>query len=249
MAKEIGPKVRLMTKFDPTVITNLYEAYRQCYSAETAASGTIKLPSLDEQIAFIKSHRNHATILGMASFMFAVEGMSRSCSHQWVRTRIAAHAQQSQRYCGLDKFEEFTYIVPPLLTKPGNEGAFRLYTKHMQASEDVYQDIARILHNNPDNTKEDLKEIAGSTRYVLPAAASTAIVTSYNMQSLIHFLGMRCCSHAQWEIRDIANKLLQLLNDEWHGLFEGVGSNCVYNGHCPEGKECHQYKQIILPTF
>ena len=52
----------------------------------------------------------HESPLEHVSFTFAVEGISRSCSHQIVRHRIASFSQQSQRYVKLNQFE---YIVPP----------------------------------------------------------------------------------------------------------------------------------------
>ena len=40
---------------------------------------------------------------------FAIEGISRACSHQLVRHRMASYSQQSQRYV---KMGGFDYVVP-----------------------------------------------------------------------------------------------------------------------------------------
>ncbi len=40
----------------------------------------------------------HLSVLEHASFTFGVSGISRACSHQLVRHRIASFSQQSQRY-------------------------------------------------------------------------------------------------------------------------------------------------------
>ena len=52
----------------------------------------------------------HESPLEHISFTFAVEGISRACSHQLVRHRLASYSQQSQSYVKLDK--TFTYHVP-----------------------------------------------------------------------------------------------------------------------------------------
>ncbi|MDU7111165.1 MAG: FAD-dependent thymidylate synthase, partial [Clostridium perfringens] len=54
----------------------------------------------------------HMSPIEHVSFTFAVEGVSRSLTHQLVRHRIASYSQQSQRYVKLDQFE---YIVPPAI--------------------------------------------------------------------------------------------------------------------------------------
>ncbi len=56
----------------------------------------------------------HGSILEHASFTFSIEGISRACSHQIVRHRIASFSQQSQRYV---KLEQFEYIIPPEIEK------------------------------------------------------------------------------------------------------------------------------------
>ena len=51
----------------------------------------------------------HGSVLEHASFTFAIEGVSRSLTHQLVRHRIASYSQQSQRYV---KETQFDYIIP-----------------------------------------------------------------------------------------------------------------------------------------
>ena len=56
----------------------------------------------------------HESPIEHVTFTFGIEGISRSCSHQIVRHRIASFSQQSQRYVKLDQFE---YIIPPEIEK------------------------------------------------------------------------------------------------------------------------------------
>lgn len=48
-------------------------------------------------------------------------------------------------------------------------------------------------------------------RYLLPNAAETKIVITMNIRELLHFLSLRCCNRAQWEIRELANRMLELV--------------------------------------
>ena len=42
---------------------------------------------------------SHMSPLEHISFSFAIEGVSRTLTHQLVRHRLASYSQQSQRYC------------------------------------------------------------------------------------------------------------------------------------------------------
>ena len=42
-------------------------------------------------------------LLKHISFTFAVSGISRACSHQLVRHRVASYSQQSQRYVRIER--------------------------------------------------------------------------------------------------------------------------------------------------
>ena len=76
---------------------------------------------------------------------------------------------------------------------------------------------------------------AEDARYVLPNAAETKIVVTMNVRELLHFFGVRCCNRAQWEIRDLAHKMLELARPTAPYVFADAGAPCVRSG-CPEGK-------------
>ena len=62
----------------------------------------------------------HESPLEHSSFTFAIEGVSRSLTHQLVRHRIASYSQQSQRYV---KEEEgkFEFITPSIIKEMGED--------------------------------------------------------------------------------------------------------------------------------
>ncbi|MDE6092771.1 MAG: FAD-dependent thymidylate synthase, partial [Ruminococcus sp.] len=47
----------------------------------------------------------HESVMEHVSFTFGIEGISRACSHQLVRHRIASYSQKSQRYVNENGFE------------------------------------------------------------------------------------------------------------------------------------------------
>ena len=75
-------------------------------------------------------------------------------------------------------------------------------------------------------------------RYILPNACTTNIVVTMNARALLHFFALRCCNRAQWELRELANKMLELVKPIAPKLFENAGASCVQLGYCPEKKSC-----------
>ena len=76
---------------------------------------------------------------------------------------------------------------------------------------------------------------AEDARYLLPNAAETKIVITMNVRELLHFFELRCCNRAQWEIRNLAWKMLELARPTAPYIFADAGAPCVH-GICPEGK-------------
>ena len=158
----------------------------------------------------------HESPLEHVSFTFAIEGVSRTLTHQLVRHRIASYSQKSQRYVNENDFE---YIVPPSIA---NGAGVLLYDKLMKQIKQTY-----TLLVNMNIPKED-------ARYVLPNATETKIIVTMNARSLFNFFSLRCCTHAQWEIRQLANLMLVEVQKVAPILFKNAGASCK-KGYCPEG--------------
>jgi thymidylate synthase (FAD) len=64
-----------------------------------------------------------------------------------------------------------------------------------------------------------------------------------NCRELLHFFEERCCMRAQWEIRELANKMLEICKQQLPIVFANAGSKCIRLGYCPEGKglSCGKY--------
>ena len=79
------------------------------------------------------------------------------------------------------------------------------------------------------------KKSIEDARFVLPNACTTKMIVTMNARSLHNFFRHRCCNRAQWEIRELADRMLKLCIEVAPHLFKNAGPSCVC-GACPEGK-------------
>ena len=142
--------------------------------------------------------KGHLSTLRFAHATFLVEGISRICSHQFVRSKHLDFLQRSQRYCndtGID-------IVMP---------------KSMLDSQYMDWDIvnqAKTLYENliaNGIKKED-------ARFVLPQGTPTELLVVGNFQAWYDFIKLRSGKEAQWEIRVVANEI----NQQLHGIAPNI---------------------------
>ena len=141
-------------------------------------------------------YRNgHHSVFEHIYFTFKIEGISRACSHQLVRHRHCSFTQRSQRYCSENDFE---YVTPPSVNS-----AKEAYDSMMSTLMEDYDSLQEIT------TNED-------ARYILPNACETELYLSCNLRELIHIANERLCLRAQWEIRELVEKMVSLVDPELH---------------------------------
>lgn len=196
-------------------------AARLCY-APVGAAELMETLSEDriEKVLRTILESGHFSTLEHASYTFAIDGVSRAMTHQLVRHRLASYNQQSQRYVTFKEEPEF--IVPQSVVDAGAEDAFDT------AAREAFAAYARLV---------ELGVPAEDARYLLPNACETKIVVTMNIRELLHFFELRCCNRAQWEIRDVACRMLELVRPTAPLIFAQAGPGCV-KGPCPEGKMC-----------
>lgn len=183
----------------------------------------------------------HESPIEHVSFTFAAEGVSRTLTHQLVRHRIASYSQQSQRYV---KLEQFQYIIPHSIEEIPE--ARKLFIKSMEESQNTYNSLVEILMDRhmkklieEGKTEKEAKKAAEKmaiedARYVFPNACETKIIFTMNARSLLNFFRHRCCNRAQWEIREMADKMLEEVRKVAPVLFKNAGPSCL-SGACSEG--------------
>ncbi len=178
----------------------------------------------------------HMSPVEHVSFTFAVEGISRACSHQLVRHRLASYSQQSQRY--VNEADGFDYVIPPSI---GSDRELRkAFIRFMDEAQQAYNHIISELN------KKGIKGEAANqdARFLLPNAAETKIMVTMNARELLHFFKVRCCNRAQWEIREMAELMLKYVKKAAPIIFQQSGPGCLY-GPCPEGEySCGKTKEV-----
>lgn len=222
-------KVKLLehTK-DPDLLATA--AARTCRSSEGASE--LKEEDEEKLIKVLQKtiEKGHTSVIEHANFTFSIEGISRACSHQLVRHRLASYSQQSQRHI---KPDEEKYVTPPKIKK--NSQAQDKFEKAMKKAWEAYKELAQI--------KEIPKE---DSRFVLPNATKTNIVVTMNARSLLNFFKQRTCLHAQWEIRTVANKMLKKAKEIAPKIFQNAGPPCKVEGECPEDdSSCELFKKYV----
>lgn len=171
------------------------QAARVCYQSDAKAGG-------DGAESFLPKllRAGHETPFEHASATFRIRGCSRAMTHQLVRHRLMAVCQKSQRYVSENGFD---YVTPPSL--PPEYAAD--YEADMETIRLMYLKWkSRGLRN------ED-------ARFVLPNACASEIMISANFREFRHIIRMRCSPHAQWEIREMAHRLLELLWERAPNVF------------------------------
>ena len=116
-------------------------AAKLCYSKVGVEQISEKLT--DEEVKRFVNHlveMGHESPIEHVTFTFGIEGISRSCSHQIVRHRIASYSQQSQRYV---KLEQFEYIIPPAIES--NSEAKRIFIEAMERDQKAYDELVDLL--------------------------------------------------------------------------------------------------------
>jgi len=182
----------------------LEHAGRTCYRSESRGDPARFLTA--------RVREGHESLIEHASVTFEISGISRACSHQLVRHRIASYSQESQRYVDM---ADPAFVVPPSVA--GNPEASTLWQTLMDQVADTYNRLRK-----QGVRKED-------ARFVLPNATATRIIVTMNFRSLRHFFSVRCDRAAQWEIRDLAREMLRKVYPIAPSVFDDLYEQFIGN--------------------
>ena len=209
-------KVKLLN-YSPNPEKMIAAAARLCYTSK-------EIDELLEDLTEEKVEKfinklislGHESPLEHITFTFGIEGISRACSHQLVRHRIASYSQKSQRYVDESGFK---YVIPQSIIDKDMVDEYNYLMYHI---EEVYKDLKAAGVEAED------------ARMVLPNACETSIIVTMNVRSLLNFFKHRTCRRAQWEIRKLAIEMLKICKEISPRLFNKAGASCI-RGSCSEG--------------
>ena len=173
----------------PNALKQIGEYAGICYNSSLEETACVKR-------AVSCKDKGHLATLRFAHATFHVSGISRSCSHQFVRSKHLDFLQRSQRYCSE---KETDFVIPRFLIDSPYEEE---YLDHCHASLKLYKEL---IENG--TKKED-------ARFVLPEATTTELIVTGNFQAWLDFIELRADKHAQWEIREVARTINNILAKE-----------------------------------
>jgi thymidylate synthase (FAD) len=182
----------------------------------------------------------HGTPTRPMRFLFEISEVSRAFSHEFVRHEEGVYkVQRSQRYVNEDGFG---YVTPKSL----KEKKINIEVPIHDQDGEVY-DYA-FLNLDFDGLQDIIKQFyvgameqgikAEDARYALTNATHTKLHVSFDFEGLQQFCYRRCCTRAQWEIREVAEAIRLAVLQELPFLEPHLGAPCHIHGYCPEAKGC-----------
>lgn len=155
-------------------------------------------------------YKGHLSVLEHVCATWKISGISRSCTHQLVRHRLASYTEKSLRYTEPSMDNDDWYVIPYDILK--NQDALFEYKRAMAILRDQYLIMKGVFNIK----KED-------ARFLLPLATKTEITVTMNLREFLHFYYIRSAKDAQWEIRAMAEEMFDELRDaspDWKWLLE-----------------------------
>lgn len=192
-------------------------------SADSTATEIIDKMTPDYASRMIKQliSAGHLSPLEHASFTFSLEGISRACSHQLVRHRLASYSQQSQRFVHL---KEPKFVTPPSLSAhPEMRGR---YQEKVRKAHQFYQEMVQAGIPMED------------ARYILPSGMETNLVMTMNARELLNAAALRLCPRSQWEIVGLFERIKAEVKRVAPTIGEELRPKCYKLTYCDEPKSC-----------
>lgn len=154
--------------------------------------------------------RGHFGPFEHATAFVAVEGVSRVMMAQITRHRHMSFDVQSMRYVD---FEDADVVLPSSFQQTGrythpSGGA----TDYVSARAYYEMYVERLFQFYQEMVDAGVPE--EDARFVLPLGTKVNMTFSGNIRTLLHVLDLRHSGKAQWEVRELAEKIIEELR-EW----------------------------------
>ena len=115
-----------------------------------------------------------------------------------------------------------SFLIPPSIAEKPEARA--LYAEAFA----VHTEVLRRLYRAGLPTE--------AVQYFALAGNQLDVRCAMNGRELLHFIKLRTCTRAQWEIRACADSLLAQLRAREPEVFSYFGPSCFVSGKCPEGR-------------
>lgn len=167
-----------------------------------------------EMAALVSSGRPRE--LEHLNYGFSVEGLSLPAL-----THLTRHRMQS-------------IVIPPLERIGGGRQLLPESVAGNAQWREVYESALTMAFERREQLSGD-PELRRYGFYCLPSATLTSVATTMNARELQLFIRLRSCNRAQWEIRNVALRMLKAVEPSFPALFRHYGPACHTTEECPEG--------------
>ena len=201
--------------------------------------GTSKVSQDRGLIRYLMRHR-HTTPFEMVEFKFHCK-MPIFVARQWVRHRTANINEYSLRYS--EARDEFYYPsleniqLQSSLNKQGRMG--KVPEKVKKKVQDYFKEISTLSFNMYSELNKDgvARELA---RALLPVNLYTEWYWKNDLHNLLHFVGLRSDSHAQYEIRVFSDAMAYYVKENCPLAWE------AYHDYVVKGMKFSKIEQNLL---
>jgi flavin-dependent thymidylate synthase len=176
--------------------------------------------------------------LEFIDFHFLIQGVTRAFTHQMVRQRTGVYVQESQRFA-VKRNGEHEVAMPPSIARLAEDAPQRV------AWESATGTVTGVYKSLVDSGIP-----AEDARGLLPTNITTRLHYKTNLRNLAQHAGMRLCSQAQYEWKQVWNQMINAIWDygeeEWEteaivSLFKPI---CFQTGKCEFQAETDRWCSI-----
>lgn len=240
-------KVKLI-QMTQNPIDVMWVAARTCYASkspnemwEDCENDKFNVLTAEKHWKLVKAVLNsgHQSVAEHVNFTFAIEGISRACSHQLVRHRAGiVFSQQSQRYV---EIKESLQELKDIRDKGGVAATAYVVEKYFVRNEDCmsglkYAELACLIEYRRLIEEEGMAP--EDARAILPNSTKTNITMTVNFRELIHLCNLRLCTRAQLEIRTLFREIVKCVKSRNENLATYLVPQCEVLGLCTEKNCC-----------
>ena len=201
--------------------SSITQAARVSYGSEA------KTPEDDAKlIKFLMKH-HHMTPFEMAELKFMVR-VPMDTWRQWVRHRTASINEQSSRYRVLD--DAFAKTAPEAWRKQSDTNRQGRGSPIGVKMGEKLTEYEQELHNVAYRTYQhriDVGVAREQARKDLPLSTYTQAYWKIDLRNLLHFLGLRLAPDAQYEIRQYANAIAEIVRVLFPATWEAFEIFCL----------------------
>lgn len=189
-----------------------------------------------ERIEYLREMQKTKLMMPMegVNLHFMIEGVTRGFTHQLVRQRTAAYAQESTRFAVKEDLKTATALPPSLA---GTKSARQLYSEQVILNEtsETFEEFEDRIAGSSKLSREQRWRLAwdmavdqvGETynllvndgmpaedaRGLMPTNITTRTNYITNLRGLLDHAGNRLCTQAQFEWRLVFNQIAKALRD------------------------------------